>query len=85
MLFDGENDGPAGTKPFWLSKTMWGAGFGILGMVAAAAGFQLDADTQKLLIDQSYAFVSAAFALGGTVLVVVGRFKANQAVTAKKG
>ena len=52
-----------GVKPWWLSKTIIGAGIGAAGMATAYAGVQLDADTQKLLIDQAYAFAAAALRL----------------------
>lgn len=72
------------TKPFWQSKTMWGAGIGTLGMIAGAIGYQIDPATQQVLIDQSYAAVMAVSALVGTVLVVVGRLRADKAVSATK-
>lgn len=85
MRQDTETQGLDGTKPFWMSKTMWGAGLGVAAMVVGVAGYQIDPATQQILIDQSYAAAVAVFALGSTVLTVVGRFKASQAVTAKKG
>ncbi|MBX9596074.1 MAG: hypothetical protein K2X46_17045 [Roseomonas sp.] len=69
-----------GVKPWWLSKTIIGAGIGAAGMGLAFTGYQIDPETQRVLIDQSYAFASAALALVGTITVIVGRFMAQKAI-----
>ncbi|MGF3028075.1 hypothetical protein ACQVP2_35470, partial [Methylobacterium aquaticum] len=71
----------------WQSKTIIGAGIAgasVLGGIAF--GFQLDAETQRVVADQATAFVTAGAALGGTLLAIYGRVKASRPVTlTKKG
>lgn len=77
----------SGAKPWWQSKTIIGAGITAISVVGGlTVGFQLDPETQRLVIDQTYAFVAAGVALGGTVLTIYGRVKAARTVTlTKKG
>ena len=77
----------SGAKPWWRSRTIWGAGIaGASVLGGMAVGFQLDAETQRVVADQTTAFVTAGVALGGTLLAIYGRFKAAKTVTlTKKG
>ncbi len=77
----------SGAKPWWASRTIWGAGIAgasVLGGIAF--GFQLDPETQRVVADQATAFVTAGVALLGTLLAIYGRVKASRTVTlTKKG
>ena len=72
-------------KPWWQSRTILGAGIAggsVLGGIAF--GFSLDGETQRVLADQTAAFLVAGGALAGTVLSIYGRFKASRPVTLAK-
>lgn len=72
-------------KPWWQSRTIIGAGIAggsILGGIGF--GFSLDAETQRLVADQTTAFLVAGGALGGTLLTIYGRFAASRPVTLTK-
>ena len=71
---------PAEPKPFWASKTLWGAAIGAIGLVAGFFGYTIDQETQAVLIEQTTAAIAAGAALFGTVLVVIGRFSAQRPV-----
>ncbi|MCF4125023.1 hypothetical protein [Methylobacterium sp. SyP6R] len=79
---DQDNASLAGgdTKPWWASRTIIGAGIGLAGLGLAAAGYQIDAATQSVLIDQTTAWVSATAALAGTVMVIIGRIAATKTI-----
>lgn len=77
--------GAIAAKPWWQSRTMIGAaitGGSVLG--GLAFGLTLDAETQRVLADQTTTWIIATAALGGTVMTVVGRARATKAVTLTK-
>ncbi|WP_264047520.1 hypothetical protein [Methylobacterium flocculans] len=70
-----------GVKPWYQSRTIIGAGImggSVLG--GLAFGLTLDAETQRVLADQVTTWIIATSMLGGTVLAIVGRFKAEKAI-----
>lgn len=72
-------------KPWWQSRTIVGAGIAggsVLGGIAF--GFSLDSETQRVLADQTTAFLIAGGALVGTLLTIWGRFNASRPVTLTK-
>lgn len=72
-------------KPWWQSRTIVGAGIAggsVLGGIAF--GFSLDGETQRVLADQTTAFLVAGGALAGTVITIIGRFKASRPVSLTK-
>lgn len=77
----------SGAKPWWQSRTIWGAGIAGASVLGGMAyGFQLDAETQRVVADQTTAFVTAGVALFGTLVAIYGRAKATKPVTlTKKG
>lgn len=72
----------SGAKPWWRSRTIWGAGIAGASILGGMAfGFQLDPETQRVVAEQTTAFATAGVALGGTLLAIYGRAKAAKAVT----
>lgn len=70
-----------GVKPWYQSRTIIGAaitGGSVLG--GLAFGLSLDAETQRVLADQATTWIIATTMLGGTVLTIVGRVKAEKAI-----
>jgi uncharacterized membrane protein len=65
------------TKPWWTSKTIWGAIITVLAVVLGFFGVQVDAETQALLVDNAVAAATAITALVGVVLSIYGRIKAD--------
>jgi uncharacterized protein (TIGR02594 family) len=80
----------AGDGKWWAqSKTMWGtlitAAATVLPVLAPAFGVSLPADIIKTFGDQTVTVVQALAGLFGTVLAIYGRFKADTALTLRKG
>lgn len=65
------------TKPWWQSRTLWGAGVTVASAVAGAAGYGIPADVQGQVVD----LLSIGGSLVGGVLALWGRVKADRAVT----
>lgn len=66
-------------KPWYLSKTVWGAVFAVIGLIApkVAAGL----GSEDVLLD----IVSNVVALAGSVLAVYGRVTATTTIGPKTG
>lgn len=71
------------SKPFWYSRTLWGGVMLVLALILGKFGVELGPDEQASFIDQILGVIEPLSALVGSVLVVVGRFKAKKAVTLK--
>lgn len=65
------------TKPWWQSRTVWGAGVTVASAIAAAAGYGVSADVQGQVVD----LLSTGGALVGGALALWGRAKADRVVT----
>ena len=68
------------TKPFYLSRTFWGA---IVALVAAALGLvgrEMPAETAGLLADDAVQLASALVTVVGSAFAIYGRFKAKKKI-----
>lgn len=65
------------TKPWWQSRTVWGAAVTVASAAAGAFGYGLPADVQGQVVD----LLSTGGALVGGALALWGRVKADRAVT----
>ena len=68
------------TKPWWQSKTIWGAIITIVALILSLFGVQIDEQTKQVLVNE---FVAAATAIGGivgAVLSIYGRIKAEKRI-----
>jgi len=66
------------TKSWWKSKTLFGAAITLGAFVAMYFGLDVSLDEQTQMVDLLVEIGTAAGALVGTVLVIVGRIKANR-------
>ncbi len=64
------------SKPWYLSKTVWGAALAILASLLHPAGVEIGVEEQGALADQLVAFCGAA----GALLAVYGRISARHAI-----
>lgn len=60
-------------KPWYLSKTVWGAIVAVGASLAGLAGVHVDGGTQASLVDAAFQIVSAA----GGVIALLGRISAS--------
>ena len=68
------------TKPWYASKTIWGAIVTILSLLLSLKGIKIDEQTKQLLIDQGTAMVTAVGAFVGSILAIYGRIKAEKRI-----
>ena len=68
------------SKAWYLSKTLWGAIVTVASFALSLLHVHIDPQTQQVLINQTYATVTAIGELAGTVLVVYGRIKAKKKI-----
>ncbi len=66
------------TKPWWRSRTLWGAFFTLLGLVLPNLGVGVGADDITKIGDSFYSAFDAACTFGGLVLTVYGRATADK-------
>lgn len=72
-----------GAKPFWQSKTLWGAVLLVLGAILSSFGVEVTPSEQETIAISGLQMVGAGTELVGLVMVIYGRFKAKQKLTAK--
>ena len=68
------------TKPWWQSKTIWGALITIIALILSLFGVQIDEQTKQVLINESVALATAVAGIVGAVLSIYGRIKAKQRI-----
>ena len=68
------------TKVWWQSLTLWGAIVTVLAALAGLFGIDIDADTQKQIIEY---IILGASAIGG-LIAAYGRIRAKKIVTITK-
>lgn len=68
------------TKAWWQSKAIIGGVVSIGAVAAGLFGYDVDADTQKVIVDEGVAIGSAVAALVGGVMAIWGRIKATKAI-----
>ena len=68
------------TKPWWQSKTIWGALITIIALILSLFGVQIDEQTKQVLINESVALATAIAGIVGAVLSIYGRIKAKQRI-----
>ena len=68
------------TKPWYASKTIWGAVITVISLFLSLAGIQIDEHTRQVLIDQGTAMATAIGAFAGSILAIYGRVKANKRI-----
>ncbi len=71
---------PEQTKPWYASKTIWGAIVTIVSLLLSLKGIQIDEKTKQLLIDQGTAAVTAVGTLIGSIMAIYGRIKAEKKI-----
>lgn len=64
------------SKPWYLSKTIWGSLIAMLAGIGSAFGLDLDVPSQANLVDAILKLVSVA----GSLLAVYGRFAATRPI-----
>lgn len=72
------------TKPWYQSTGVIGALIAVGATLAGAFGWTIDAETQKAMTADVGAIVTAAVAVAGGVLALVGRIRATRRVAAGK-
>jgi hypothetical protein len=65
------------SKPWYLSKTIWGAVVGVASGGLALAGHGLSSDAQAWLTDEVVQVIEAGAAVVGGLLAIYGRVKAE--------
>jgi hypothetical protein len=68
------------TKPWYASKTIWGAIVTIVSLLLSLKGIQIDEKTKQLLIDQGTAAVTALGAFIGSLMAIYGRIRAEKKI-----
>lgn len=61
-------------KPWYMSKTLWGAAVAMLSSLGGLAGLHLTGTDQTTLVDAAMQIVSA----GGALLAIFGRLAADK-------
>lgn len=64
-------------KPWYLSRTIWGAIIGVLSGGLALVGHGLSSDTQTWLTNEVVRVIEAGMAVIGGILAIYGRVKAE--------
>jgi len=68
------------TKPWYASKTIWGAIITVVSLLLSLLGVQIDEQTRQVLIDQGTAMATAVGAFLGSVMAIYGRVKAQKRI-----
>jgi hypothetical protein len=68
------------TKPWYASKTIWGAIVTIISLLLSLKGIQIDEQTKQVLIDQGTAAITAVGTFIGSIVAVYGRIKAEKKI-----
>jgi uncharacterized membrane protein len=68
------------TKSWWQSKTIWGAVITIIALIASLFGYQIDPQTQQIILDRTMAIVTAVGTIVGSVMAIYGRIKATKRI-----
>jgi tetrahydrodipicolinate N-succinyltransferase len=67
-------------KPWWQSRAIIGGAVSIGAVVAGLFGFNVDPDTQAVIVDQGVAIGAAVATVVGGVMAIWGRIKATKAI-----
>lgn len=68
------------TKPAYLSRGVIGGVVAVGAVVAGLFGYEVDADTQAVVVDQGVAIATAVATVVGGVLAIWGRIKATKRI-----
>jgi len=68
------------SKPWYLSKTIWGAVIGVVAGGLALIGHGLSSETQTWLANEVVQVVEAGVTVVGGVLAIYGRVKAETTI-----
>lgn len=68
------------TKPWYLSKTIIGAGISAGAVAAGFFGVTIDEATKQVILDQTSAVIGGVVILSGLAMTIVGRVTAKKAI-----
>ena len=72
------------SKKWYTSKGVWGSIISLVSLgIGVVKGVQIDTQTQAVIVDQTYAAVTAAGSAIGSLIAIYGRINATKVIEIK--